>query len=66
VNRGGSQETPDMEMKGNGVEEGGQKTEDIQIAQRIIADVRALLTCVPYLLSASHFQQVFTQTNAAE
>jgi hypothetical protein len=43
-----------------------EKEEDIQIAQRIIADVKALLTCVPYLLSASHLQQVFTQTNAGE
>jgi hypothetical protein len=41
-----------MEMKGKVVEEEGQKTEDIQIAQRIIADVKALLTCVPYLSSA--------------
>ena len=29
-----------------------EKEEDIQIAQRIIADVKALLTCVPYLSSA--------------
>jgi hypothetical protein len=29
-----------------------EKEEDIQIAQRIIADVKALLTCVPYLPSA--------------
>jgi hypothetical protein len=29
-----------------------EKEEDIQIAQRIIADVKALFTCVPYLLSA--------------
>jgi len=37
-----------------GFEEGGKKTEDIQIAHRIIADVKALLTCVPYLSSASN------------
>ena len=29
-----------------------EQEEDIQIAQRIIADVKALLTCVPYLISA--------------
>jgi hypothetical protein len=31
----------------------GCRRKDIQIAQRIIADVKALFTCVPYLTSAS-------------
>jgi hypothetical protein len=43
--RGEIEDGEEIEIEGG---EGG----DIQIAQRIIADVKALFTCVPYLPSA--------------